>query len=80
MCIFAKTKKMFIEVHDRDTGLGMCLNTEDISRIEDRRDGCVVYAKTVADDYDKTKHQVAVAVQESFDSVVYRLSNGGLMI
>jgi hypothetical protein len=54
----------FIVTHDINDGNIVLLNEEDISRIEQRHVGSVVYMSEVADDFDKTKHLVCVQVQE----------------
>ncbi len=58
---------MFIEVHDLNDGQKILINTDDISRIEERHAGCIIYFRTVADDFDGTKHQVSKPVQEDFN-------------
>ena len=57
---------MFFEVHDLNDGLRSMINTDDVSRIEERAVGCVIYFKTTADDFDKTRHQVSLAVAEDY--------------
>jgi hypothetical protein len=57
----------FIVTHDIDDGNIILLNEETISRIEQRSFGCVVYMSEVADDFDKTKHQISVQVQEDIE-------------
>lgn len=57
---------MFFEVHDLNDGLKVLVNTDDVSRIEERPAGCTIYFKTTADDFDKTRHQVSLAVAEDY--------------
>lgn len=54
----------FIKVHDLNDGMTMLLNLDDISRVEGRNVGSVVYLRQTADDFDRTRHQVSVYVQE----------------
>jgi hypothetical protein len=48
-------------------GLRVMVNTDDISRIEERSAGCIIYYKTSADDFDGSRHQTMTAVQETYD-------------
>ena len=57
----------FIKCHDIGEGLVVLLNPDDISRIEEKFYGCTVYLREVADDFDKTRHQVAIQVEEDID-------------
>ena len=58
---------MFINVHDINDGLRVMVNADDISRIEERSAGCIIYYKTSADDFDGSRHQTMTAVQETYD-------------
>ena len=60
---------MFFEVHDLNDGLRVLVNTDDVSRIEERNAGCVIYFKTTADDFDKTRHQVSLPVAEDYSTI-----------
>lgn len=57
----------FIVTHDINDGNIVLLNEDNISRIEQRNFGCVVYMSEVADDFDRTKHQISVQVQEDIE-------------
>ena len=65
---------MFIEVHDLNDKSSILLNVDDISRIEERRAGSIVYMRGVADDFDGTKHQISVLVAENYSDVKMRLT------
>ena len=66
---------MFIKVKDLNDGSGVLVNTDDISRIEERPAGCIIYFKSIADDFDGTKHQVSLAVEEDFNFFNWYLSH-----
>ena len=74
-----KQKTMFLQVHDLNDGVRMLINSEDISRVEERNAGCFIYLKTVASDFDKTIHQVGVAVSEDYGSIWKQLDNFNLV-
>ncbi len=63
----------FIEGHNLNDGKKVLINTSDISTIEELNVGCAVHLKTVADDFDGTKHQVKVYLSENYDDVTRRL-------
>ena len=61
---------MFIETYDRYTKRRVILNTDDVSRIEEQASGyCTIYFKTVADDFDGTKHQIKVDVLDKYEDI-----------
>ena len=70
---------MFLQVHDRNDGVRILINSEDISRIEERHAGCFIYLKTVASDFDKTIHQVGIAISEDYDSIWRQFDNFNLV-
>lgn len=70
---------MFLQVHDLNDGMRMLVNSEDISRIEERHAGCFIYFKTVASDFDKTIHQVGISVSEDYDSIWKQFDNYNLV-
>lgn len=57
----------FILVHDINDGATALINETDISRIESRFSGSIIYFKQTADDFDKTRHQVNLGVEEDID-------------
>lgn len=66
--------RRFIKCHDIGEGLVIILNPDDISRIEEKFHGCSVYLREVADDFDKTRHQVAIQVEEDIDYFLAKLA------
>lgn len=67
---------MFIKAHDLNDGAKLLLNTDDISRVEECKAGCKVYFRSVADDFDRTRHQVMVPVEEDFSYFEFELYHG----
>lgn len=65
--------RSFIKCHDINEGKIVILNPDDISRIEERFHCCLVYLREVADDFDKTKHQVVIQVEEDIDYFLAKL-------
>lgn len=57
----------FIQVHDQADGTRALVNIEEVAKIEERAAGCAVYMRFFGDDYDRTKRQVVMYVNESFD-------------
>lgn len=57
----------FIKAHDLSDGMVVLFNLDDISRVEGRNVGSAVYLRQTADDFDRSRHQVVVYVQEDVD-------------
>ena len=70
---------MFIEICDFYTSKRIILNTDDISRIEERNDAngkayCAIYFRTVTDDFDGTKRQSLVYALNSYEDIQNKIS------
>lgn len=65
---------MFLKFCDKYNGKNILINVDDISHITEEDDGACFVMKTVADDFDKTKHPVKIAVKEDFDTVFQKIA------
>lgn len=65
---------MFLRFHSKDDNEDVLINTDDVSYIINGKEGVCFKMKSIADDFDETKHQVSIVVKEDFDYVFKMMS------